>query len=144
MKEYSLRKWNDPVLREECKVFTDFENIGELLDNMHLIMNSHKGGGIAAPQVGVTSNVVLAEISGITRPFINPIIERSSGYLPFLEGCLSFPGLAIPTLRKASIDINYQDSEGNQIYEKFKGFYAILLQHEIDHLNGKLMFHYIK
>ena len=142
MDDYYLRKWGDPVLREPCEAVEDFSQLDFLIDSMYSIMRQNLGCGIAAPQVGDSRQVLIAQIGLKSEVFVNPRIEFARGYVPFLEGCLSFPFLLVPKIRRYRIDVNYFDRYGAEKSNTFRGLNAIILQHEIDHLNGKLMFHY--
>jgi len=144
MEQYHLRKWGDPILRKPCKTVEDFSQLDGLIDSLGFIMEKNSGCGLAAPQVGDSRKVLIAKINNNPKVFVNPTIENAKGYVPFLEGCLSFPGITVPTMRRYSIDLKYQDKNGSEIEKTFKGISAIVLQHEIDHLNGKLMFHYFR
>jgi len=144
MTNYYLRKWSDPVLRQKCEKVEDFSKLGNLVNSMLEIMNNHEGIGIAAPQIGDTRQVLIAKVNSKYQVFVNPEIKKARGFIPYLEGCLSFPGLTVPTLRKYSIDVEYQNTTGKKLSQKFSGVDSIVMQHEIDHLNGKLMFNYLK
>jgi peptide deformylase len=105
-------------------------------------MQTFVGVGLAAPQVGKSIRFMIAENkeTGEIRPYVNPqIVEFSSDKDVGPEGCLSFPGLYGDVVRSKSITVRYQDLDFNTIEEEASGFYARVLQHEIDHLNGVLL-----
>ena len=144
MIDYHLRKWGDPILRQKCRQVEDISELGGLILSMRSIMSDHSGLGLAAPQIGDDRQILIAKISGDPQVFINPTITKAKGYIPFIEGCLSLPGLIIPTLRRSSIEVEYQTIGGTKKSGTYTGLNAIVLQHEIDHLNGKLMYQYFK
>ncbi|MDD2523212.1 MAG: peptide deformylase [Endomicrobiia bacterium] len=102
--------------------------------------------GIAAPQVGVSSRIIVVDISLNMKPhknnglliMINPRIIYSSGKLKSREGCLSVPNFTGNVIRKAKIEVEYLDIDGTKKILKTSGFESIVLQHEIDHLDGFL------
>lgn len=139
-KEYHLRTYGDPVLREVCKEVTDFSDLEDLLDSMKDIMRGYGGQGIAAPQIGDTRRVIMTSPFLIgAKEYINPKIIKSLGYIPFSEGCLSLPNTSRFKLRKFYIKLEYQDRHGKKHKKRYTGISAIVLQHEIDHLDGKLI-----
>jgi len=144
MTDYYLRQWGDPILRTLCDPVENFSSLEDLIHTMREIMHSHNGLGISALQVGETKRVLLAMINGKATVFINPQITKSRGYIPTLEDCLSLPGLFLPKIRRYSIEVQYQDENGKEKSASLKGLNSIVLQHEMDHLNGKLIFHYFK
>lgn len=100
------------------------------------------GIGMSAPQVGEAVRVVLAEVRGRTEEFINPRITARSGHRLTLEGCLSVPVLLLPKLRSSWIEMEYQDRHGGRHAGTFTGYDAVVLQHELDHLDGRLIVDY--
>jgi peptide deformylase len=136
---YELTTVPNPILRQECREVEDYGQLNELLYSMHDIMSAHGGVGIAAPQVGDDRKVMLAQTGGVVREYINPEVVESRGYQPSIEGCLSIPGRMGFKLRRYSVTVNYQDRFGEEHEDTYKGFDAVVLQHEIDHLHGRLM-----
>lgn len=125
------------------------KNIQLVLEKMLVCMRENNGIGLAAPQVGILERLVVIDcFSGdnIKKPrkFINPeIIDLSESYADFEEGCLSLPDQHAIVSRPKSVIVQYRDTEGKLNKEKFKGLEATCLQHEIDHLNGKLFVDHI-
>ena len=144
MAEYYIRKWFDPILRKKCTRVHDFPGLDGLISALNSFMSKESGLGLAAPQIGDDRQVLLAKIKGSVQEFVNPEITGAKGYIPFIEGCISLPGLIVPRIRRYSIDVSYQDRTGKKKTGTFKGLSSIILQHEIDHLNGKLMYNYFK
>ncbi len=144
MSKYYLRKWSDPILRKECRDVDDFFDLDELISAMGQAVYAYHSDGIAAPQLGDDRRVIMVNIKGDLDVFVNPVILGAWGYTPLLECCLSFPGLFVPTVRRLGINVAYQTKSGAVKRESFWGLNALFLQHEIDHLDGKLMFQYHK
>lgn len=149
---YYLRTLPDPILRQPCVEVNDFSDLSNLLSNMFNIMVAEGGIGIAAPQVGDNRRISIARIDGQVREFINPKkLWEGEFNTSRLEGCLSIPNPDIPTEslrvevpRKHSIRIGYQDIQGLYHVETFYGVPARILQHEMDHINEKLIIDYVK
>ena len=129
---YYLRTRESESLRQIASEVTDFTNLSELIYEMYNTMTMYGGIGIAAPQIGDSRRVLL--VCG--KEFVNPVIVKSKGYIPSLESCLSFPGRIGFKLRRYSIDVEYQDRYGNAQNGHYVGRNSIILQHEMDHLNG--------
>ena len=105
-------------------------------------METYVGVGLAAPQVGEGIRFIVAEDtrSGIKSAYINPRITASSAEKEIgPEGCLSFPGVWGRVVRSVKIRIKYQDLDFVEHEDEYEGFYARVLQHEVDHLNGVLL-----
>lgn len=118
------------------------QDLKQLFEQMVEAMQTNTGIGLAAPQVGNSIRFMIAENkeTGEITPYVNPqIVEFSEERDIGPEGCLSFPGLYGDVIRSKSIKIRYQDLEFNTHEEEASGFYARVLQHEIDHLNGVLL-----
>lgn len=131
------------------------KDVREIIAKMKVVLKkSDIGIGLAAPQIGVSLQIFLAspllqsskkKIAPIYT-FINPNILSQSPIVKnpddkSLEGCLSIPDIWGPVARSMSVQVSYQDETGKQITKTFKGSMAIIIQHEIDHLNGTLFTH---
>ena len=139
-----------PVLRKETEEITaDYPNLAELLDNMFQTMYNSDGVGLAAPQIGLNIRLFVIdaspmkedfpEIDSTKRVFINPeIIETSEETIAYEEGCLSVPGIHEKVTRPTSITINYFDENFVEHTDTYDGFFARIVQHEYDHLEGKV------
>ena len=140
--------YGQPVLRKETEDITaDYPNLAELLDNMFQTMYNSDGVGLAAPQVGLPIRLFVIdatpmkedfpEIDVAKRVFINPeIIEESEETIAYEEGCLSVPGIHEKVTRPTEVTVNYFDENFVEHTEKFTGFFARIVQHEYDHLEG--------
>jgi peptide deformylase len=129
-----LRKISNPI-----SVFD--EQLQVLIDDMFETMYHAQGVGLAAPQVGVNLRLSVVDCGGKTpHPlvFINPEITKSEGLEKFQEGCLSVPGASEIVSRAKTISVKALDRHGKEFHMDLDGLMAECLQHEIDHLNGKL------
>ena len=136
-----LRKPTEEIDRE-------YENLQPLLANMFETLRKSEGVGLAAPQIGLPIRVAVVdldvmseenpEFKGFLKSFINPYIEESAGdVVSYEEGCLSFPGIHEKINRPDKVRVTWYDENFEFHDEWFQGFPARVLQHEIDHLDGK-------
>ena len=141
----------DPVLRKVAESVTDITpDILQLLDDMMETMLKAPGIGLAAPQVAVSKRVIVLDVEGRDavggQPFkmINPeIIAFSDDKTELEEGCLSLPEMACVVSRPKEVTVRYRDITGKEQQLDADGLLAKAIQHEIDHLNGKLIFDYL-
>tara|TARA_Y100000310_G_scaffold57488_2_gene52746 strand:+ start:66358 stop:66936 length:579 start_codon:yes stop_codon:yes gene_type:complete len=137
----NIRKYDDPILKEECSDIEATEEAKEIADVLKKVLFATKTGvGLAAPQVGFTKNIVAIKPDLKSREIfflINPeIIEHSEEKDVNTEGCLSYPETFTPVERYMWIRVKYFDKELNPHIVKYKNNEAIIVQHEIDHLSG--------
>ena len=112
----------------------------ELLDEMVVIMRRAEGVGLAAPQIGISERICVVEVDGVVSKYVNPeITRRSQDKILFEEGCLSLPGQFFPIERHEEITVKYINEKGLPKRVRADGLLAIVLQHEIDHLDGILI-----
>ena len=137
----------DPRLRKQAKPVKQVtEAIRQLIDDMAETMYAAPGIGLAATQVNVHQRILVIDISeerNNLRVFINPIIDSGQGEAETEEGCLSLPGIRAPVIRLESITLSAKDRLGEDFTLVTDGLLAICIQHEIDHLNGKVMVDYL-
>ena len=143
-----ILEYPDQRLRKRAKpVVTVDDDIKRLVDDMFETMIDSHGIGLAATQVNVHKRVIvmdLAEDGSQPRVFINPEIEvLDETTEPYDEGCLSVPGFYETVARPSNVMISALDREGKPFKEKASGLLAICIQHEIDHLEGKLFVDYL-
>ena len=143
-----IKIYPDPVLRQHCIRVDRFDkHLAELIKHMTKIMDSSDGVGLAAPQVGITKNLFVFKTVGEDKPthkhIINPEIIEKQGRVVFEEGCLSLPELTAKVKRAEQIKIKGQNKEGKEIIYETDKFWSVILQHEIDHLHGKLIIDYL-
>ncbi|MGB0504910.1 MAG: peptide deformylase [Pikeienuella sp.] len=135
----------DPRLKKVCPAVSDVDdNLRQLVDDMLATMYDAPGVGLAAPQVGVLSRVLTMDCADkddepCPMALINPEIIASSDELnEHEEGCLSIPDLYGKVTRPKMVTVRWIDRDGAEQEQEFDGLWATCVQHEIDHLNGKL------
>ena len=130
----------DPILRQVAQPVTVFDpSLRILVADMAETMEANRGVGLAAPQVGISTRVILANVEGIEfGVLVNPEIVEAEGEFKFKEGCLTFPKLFLEVKRAQKVVVKYQDLRGEHHVVTLQNFAAVVVQHEIDHLNGKL------
>jgi peptide deformylase len=128
-----------PGLRERTKRVPSFDaSLHRLLDDMLVTMRDAPGVGLAANQVAVPLQVTVIEVEGRITELVNPQVVKSSGEQTDWEGCLSIPGYVAEVTRAAKVTVKARDRHGREFRVKGEGLFARALQHEIDHLNGRL------
>lgn len=129
----------EPVLRERTKrVSTYGASLHRLLDDMLETMRDAPGVGLAANQIGVPLRVAMIEVDERVTELVNPEIVRSSGEQLDWEGCLSLPGYVAEVTRAEKVTVKARDRHGKEFRIKGTELLSRALQHEIDHLNGRL------
>jgi peptide deformylase len=136
----------DPVLRQKAKrVHVNNDSIQKLIEDMTETMRQAKGVGLAAPQIGVSLRVIVVQMPEESPVvLINPEIVKQTGEQEVTEGCLSIPGYYGEIKRSAAVMVKGQDRRGKVIKIKATGLMAEALEHEIDHLNGKLYIDHVE
>jgi peptide deformylase len=136
-----LRTAPDPVLRSVCEPVDTFDRaLCELVEEMRQLMLRHEGVGLAAPQAGIPLRLFVAEIDGRTLSVVNPRLLRcGSGSETAVEGCLSLPGVEVPVSRAEAVEVRGRTPDGKAVALTLEGFWARVVQHEVDHLNGRLI-----
>jgi len=142
--------YGHPVLRKVSEDITpDYRDLKTLLDNMYETMYASEGVGLAAPQIGRNDRIVVIDADPVAENFpecagrkltlINPEVEVLDGeYITRGEGCLSLPGLSENVNRVEHIRLRWVDENFEPHEEEMSGFLARIVQHECDHLEGKL------
>ena len=138
----NIRKEGDPLLRKKSKVVPDVtDRIKVLLDDMAETMYQADGVGLAAPQVGILKRVIVVdphdETTGLVK-LVNPEVIEADGEQVGVEGCLSIPNFNATVKRPEHVKVKYIDEDGNEKIWDAHGFPAVILSHEIDHLDGIL------
>ncbi len=137
---YPIRTFGDPVLRTSAATVSDDpESLRRLVDDMLETMCEAPGVGLAAPQIGISKRVFVADIGEGPFTMVNPEIIEVSGSWTFDEGCLSVPGHYWAIKRPGYAKARGYDIEGNPIEFEGDELMGRVLQHEIDHLNGMLL-----
>jgi peptide deformylase len=128
------------ILRQKAKKVHHFDtSMQKLVDDMFETMHVAHGVGLAAPQIAISIRLFVAEYEENKLVLFNPEIIKAEGEELGTEGCLSIPGYAGDNIRRAtSIVVKGQDVRGKSVRVRAEGWYARVLQHEIDHLDGIL------
>ena len=139
----AIRFFPDPALRKKTEAVRVFdEGLRRFVHSLHQTMVSQPHGiGIAAPQIGVSLQVFVANpSSGRGREWvvINPVLENATGHIGVTEGCLSIPDIWKPVRRAKRIQLRGQDITGKPLTLYAEGLLAVILQHELDRLEGRL------
>jgi peptide deformylase len=142
MSVLNIRIYPDPILKEPALPVEKFDaELNKLLDDMYQTMLAANGIGLAAPQIGVSKQIAVIDVSeerDQRLELINPKIIWEDGKVPSEEGCLSIPGYRDKLKRSEEIIVQAKDRNGKDIEIKADELLAICMQHEIDHLNGIL------
>ena len=140
-----ILKYPDPLLKQVAKPVTSVtaETV-RLIEDMVETMYAAPGVGLAAPQVGVSKRIIVLDIDHENPgknllKLINPEIRRSEGEVLWEEGCLSVVDFTVEIKRAARVELKALDEREKQVSLDAEGLLAVALQHEIDHLNGKLI-----
>lgn len=140
--------YGDSVLKKEAKdINKDELDLPKLIEDMFDTMNNAGGIGLAAPQIGKSIRVFIADASPLEeeeskdfkKVFINPtILEEFGEDWSYNEGCLSIPGIRGEVVRPSKVKIHYFDENWNEHTEEYGGMPARIIQHEYDHIEGVL------
>ncbi len=138
----------DPRLRMPCDPIIEFDRtLQSLVKDMADTMYDAPGIGLAAIQINVHKRVIVMDVSGSgnqLQVFVNPeIIDLNQGTREVEEGCLSVPGFFVPVKRPEKVLIKAQDIQGNHFELEADEMTAVCIQHEVDHLDGKVFVDYL-
>jgi len=142
-------RWPDPRLAAVCALVQADEDLSTLIADMLETMYDAPGRGLAAPQVGVLKRLFVMDVdwkTGARNPvvMVNPeILWRSQDVAPGEEGCLSIPGVLAEVSRPVQIRVRWQNAQGESLEGDFDGFAARCIQHEYDHLDGRVTFDHL-
>jgi peptide deformylase len=145
MKTLDIVKWPNDILNTKTKKVEVFDDeLVELANSMIQKVKDTESVGIAANQVGLNISLIVVKVpddgkecDGNEIVLVNPNVVSSSGKVSIREGCLSMPDMYEFIPRSEAVSVSYQDLKGNSHVIEANGLLAIVLQHEIDHLNGK-------
>jgi len=139
-----IRVLGDPVLRQETTVVTEVtDELRRLIDDMFETMHAAEGIGLAAPQVGRTERIAVVDVHGQRYALVNPEIVHAEGKGKGEEGCLSIPDIYGEVERATRVVVRALDRDGKPFEIDASELLAVCLQHEIDHLHGKLFIDYL-
>ncbi len=145
-----ITAYGHPTLKKVASDIDEhFPNLNILIENMFETMYAASGVGLAAPQVNQSIRLIVLdatpfekehpELSGFKKVLINPHITSLEGEeWAYNEGCLSIPDIHEDVIRKSTVQITYQDEQFNVHHETYSGILGRIIQHEYDHLEGKL------
>ncbi len=139
-----IRKYPDPILRKKARKvdrITDLEK--KLLHQMAETMYLNRGVGLAANQVGIDKQLAVVDVGSGLFKLVNPVIDKKEGSEVMEEGCLSVPEWCIKVRRSRKITVNYLNEDGNVSQLRAEGLLSRAIQHELDHLSGKLIIDHI-
>lgn len=152
---YSIVAYGDPVLRKVAEeIDENYPELDKFIQDMFSTMDASNGVGLAAPQIGKSIRVFVVDASGFAdeepalegfrKVFINPIILEEKGEKwVFNEGCLSIPKIREDITRQKEVVIEYYDEKWQLHEETYSGMAARIIQHEYDHIEGKLFIDHI-
>lgn len=145
--------YGDPVLRQRACDIAPGSDITQLIEDMFETMHNANGIGLAAPQIGKSIRLFVVDGSIIEddpamldfkKVFINPVMLAEVGeHWDYEEGCLSIPNIREKISRKERVKIRYFDQERKLQEENFEGLKARIIQHEYDHIEGKMFVDYL-
>ncbi len=140
---YEIIKYGSTTLHQPVALIQQIDqSIQDIISRMKITMNNANGVGLAANQVGLPISLALVDTSTGENEsdffvLINPVIIESHGFETDEEGCLSVPGYSLKIPRNTSIFLKAFDPDGKPVEREYNGFVARVIQHEIDHLDGK-------
>lgn len=150
---YPIVVYGDPVLRKRAADIKKGSDLTQLVADMFETMDAAKGIGLAAPQIGKAVRLFVVDgtsldeepgMGGFKKTFVNPtILEEFDEPWEFEEGCLSIPNIRENVNRRARLRIRYFDENWTEHNEEFDGMKARIIQHEYDHIEGKLFIDYL-
>jgi len=134
-----IRLFGDPVLRTAAEPVTTFdEELRRLVTDLEDTVREPGRAGVAAPQIGVSLRVFSYNVGGRVGHLVNPVLSGFDGEQDDEEGCLSLPGMGFSTPRAYAVTATGSDQHGEPVTIEATGFLARALQHETDHLDGRL------
>jgi len=135
-------QYPDSLLRQQAVEVAEFDDsLKVLADNLKDKLYSTSGIGLCAPQIGHSLRLLVMDLSddhSAPEVFVNPIIRNRAGLAIAEERCLSLPGVAAKVMRSGQVLLQAYDLHGDPFEQEYDGMKAVCLQHEIDHLEGKL------
>jgi peptide deformylase len=139
-----IRIYPDPILKKKTLPIKNINGkVKEVADRMVEVVYANKGIGLAAPQIGILSQIIVVDYGERLRTLINPKIVEGEGESVMEEGCLSLPTIEVPVKRMEKVFVRGWNLEGKEVSLELFGFPGRVYQHEIDHLHGILIIHHI-
>lgn len=150
---YPIIMYGDPVLRQKAGNIDEGSDMTQLIEDMYETMRNASGIGLAAPQIGksirlfVVDGTIIDDEPGMAdfkKVFINSLVlDQLGDPWEYEEGCLSIPNIREKIVRKERLRIRYFDQDWNLCEEEFDGLKARIIQHEYDHIEGKMFVDYL-
>ena len=150
---YPIVMYGDPVLRQRAKDIEPGTDVKQLIEDMYETLDAANGIGLAAPQIGKSVRLFVVDGTGLEdepgmetfkKVFVNAeMIEELGMPWEFEEGCLSIPNIREKISRKGQLKIRYFDENWNEFEEEYDGMKARIIQHEYDHIEGKMFVDYL-
>lgn len=138
-----IKVFGDAILRKKAKPVKKVTSVhSKILSQMAKTMYADSGIGLAAPQIGISEQLIVVDIGAGLYKLINPRIVKKLGVQAIKEGCLSVPGICIKVKRAKRVWIEALSDDNQLIKFEAQDLLACVLQHEIDHLKGKLIIDY--
>jgi peptide deformylase len=150
---YPIVMYGDPVLRQRAKNIEARTDVQQLVADMFETLGAANGIGLAAPQIGKSVRLFIVDGTGLEdepgmadfrKVFINAeMLDQAGSPWEFEEGCLSIPNIREKVARKGQLRIRYYDENWNLQEEEYDGMKARIIQHEYDHIEGKMFIDYL-
>ena len=150
---YPITMYGDPVLRQKASELEKGTDVTQLVEDMFETMHNANGIGLAAPQIGKSIRLFVVDgtimddepsMADFKKVFINPIIlEENGSPWEYEEGCLSIPNIREKISRLEKLSIRYYNQDWNLVEEQYDGLKARIIQHEYDHIEGKMFVDYL-
>lgn len=150
---YPIIMYGDPVLRQRASNLDHGTDVHQLIEDMYETMHNASGIGLAAPQIGKSIRLFVVDgtiiddepaMADFKKVFINPVMVEETGEpWEYEEGCLSIPNIREKVTRKESLIIKYYDADWVAHEEHYDGMKARIIQHEYDHIEGKMFVDYL-
>ena len=135
-----IRIYPDSILMKQAQPVQNIDGrVKDIIDRMIACMYRNRGIGLAAPQIGILSQIILVGAEDGCKVLINPGLVEGEGKSVLEEGCLSLPNIAVPVKRKEKIFVRGWNLDEKDMRLEVSGFPARVYQHEIDHLGGTLI-----
>ena len=142
--ELSLKIYGEPILRKQTAPVIKFDSdLVDIFNQMIPIMRANNGVGLAATQAGLDLQLCIVDVGSGVYKFCNPKIIETKGTQIQEEGCLSLPDIMVKVKRADKITLQYQDERGKAHQIECAELFSRAVQHEIDHINGKLIIDYL-
>lgn len=144
MELLDIKEFPSDILRKKCKKIEQVDKeTRKLFNRMLYTMRYYDGVGLASPQIGLAKRIIVIEVGKQVLKLANPKIINKKGKDRMVEGCLSLPQTTVNVKRAEEVVVQTLNERGDKVRLNADGLLARVLQHEIDHLNGKLIVDYM-